>query len=174
MAGLFGKIAIATVSLAAMLGLTGTTMPLRDFDRQVLQIHNRERSITGSPALIWDADLARGAQQWADFLAQTGRFEHSPNRPFGNPEGENLWMGTANAYSVQAMVGGWLAEKRHFIPGTFPENSRTGNVRDVAHYTQVIWSETTSIGCGLASSGKRDVLVCRYSTAGNIMGRNPI
>lgn len=69
------------------------------------------------------------------------------------------------------MVGAWASEKRMFAPGVFPAVSRTGNWIDVAHYTQMIWPTTQRIGCALASTGRTDYLVCRYSPAGNVDGR---
>jgi hypothetical protein len=80
-------------------------------------------------------------------------------------------MGSRGAYSVETMVGGWASEKRNFMAGIFPNNSRTGNWIDVAHYTQMIWPTTQRIGCALASNGRTDYLVCRYAPAGNIDGR---
>jgi hypothetical protein len=69
------------------------------------------------------------------------------------------------------MVGGWGSEKRFFVRGAFPNNSRTGNWFDVGHYTQIVWPTTTRVGCAVASNGRNDYLVCRYSPAGNIDGR---
>jgi hypothetical protein len=80
-------------------------------------------------------------------------------------------MGTHNAFSIEAMVGGWASERRFFTAGIFPNNSRTGNWEDVGHYTQMIWPTTTRIGCAIASTGRIDYLVCRYAGAGNIDGR---
>ena len=61
----------------------------------------------------------------------------------------------------------WSAERRNFVPGVFPNVSRTGNWFHVSHYSQIIWPTTARVGCGL-SGGRFDVLVCRYSPAGNI------
>ena len=36
---------------------------------------------------------------------------------------------------------------------------------------QMIWPTTTHVGCALASNARSDYLVCRYSPAGNIDGR---
>ena len=50
----------------------------------------------------------------------------------------------------------------------FPDNSTTGKVEDVGHYTQVIWRATSEVGCAEATSADEDILVCRYTEAGNI------
>lgn len=128
--------------------------------------HNRERAAYGSPPLAWDEDLARGATAYARILASEGRLRHSAKGE-RRGQGENLWLGTRGAYAPGAMTGTWLEEKRFFRRGVFPNVSRTGDWRHVGHYTAMIWPTTTRVGCGLASSPRWDVLVCRYSPSGN-------
>lgn len=135
----------------------------------LLAAHNRERAPAGSPPLSWDPALAAGASAYAWQLAREGRLRHAPKsqRP---GQGENLWIGTAGAYPVEAMVGSWTAERRHFRPGRFPATSRTGNWADTGHYTAMIWPTSRRIGCGLERSARWEVLVCRYSPPGNVDG----
>ena len=140
------------------------------FPGRILAAHNSERARAGVTPLAWDDALGTAAAAYATHMAMTGRFAHS-DRSLRRGTGENLWMGTHNAFSVEAMVGGWSSEKRFFTPGVFPNNSRTGDWEDVGHYTQMIWPTTTRIGCALASNGRVDYLVCRYAGAGNIDGR---
>ena len=140
------------------------------FPARMIAAHNAERVRMGMAPLVWDAELGTGAAVDAQQMARTGMFQHS-NRQARRGVGENLWMGTHGAFSPEAMVGGWASEKRYFVPGTFPNNSRTGNWEDVGHYTQMIWPTTTRVGCALASTPRVDYLVCRYATAGNVDGR---
>ncbi|MFD2429036.1 CAP domain-containing protein [Sphingobium scionense] len=46
--------------------------------------------------------------------------------------------------------------------------------QDVAHYTQIIWRGTRSVGCALAEGRSFDYLVCRYYPAGNMFGMGPL
>lgn len=165
-------IAAAALTLCAplLLGSVGLTSNL---ETRLLAAHNRERAALGIPRLNWNPKLEASARAWANHLGRTGRFEHSPDNPHASPEGENLWAGTQGYYGPEAMVGLWAAEKRHFKPGRFPNNSRTGNVDSVGHYTQLMWRNTRSVGCALAKNRSEDVLVCRYSTAGNVYGQVP-
>lgn len=126
----------------------------------------------GLRPLQWDASLAVSAATWADRLVSTRKFEHSPENPI-NPVGENLWEGTRGFFPAEAMVDAWIREKKFFKPGVFPDNSTTGNVEDVGHFTQLVWRDTTRVGCAIAHNTDNDVLVCRYSEAGNYVGQRP-
>lgn len=140
------------------------------FPARILAAHNVERARAGVPALSWDNALGSAAAAYAQQMAMSGRFAHS-DRSARVGTGENLWMGTHGAFSVEAMVGGWASEKRFFNAGVFPNVSRSGDWEDVGHYTQMIWPTTTRVGCALASTPRIDYLVCRYAGPGNIDGR---
>ncbi|MEO7787879.1 MAG: CAP domain-containing protein [Sphingomicrobium sp.] len=142
----------------------------QDFDTRLLAAQNRERAALGVPPLKWNPALAVGAQSWAKHLARTGRFEHSPDDPAAEPEGENLWAGSVGQYPPESMIGLWIAEKRDFKPGVFPNNSRSGRVESVSHYTQLVWADTHEVGCALERGTSEDILVCRYAQAGNVIG----
>ncbi len=167
----FGRSALLFLALPILIGATGRLNYLED---RLLGAHNREREVIGVPLLKWDTQLAAGAQQWADHLAASGKFEHSPNLAAGRAEGENIWGGTPGAFGPESMVGLWIAEKGHYVPGVFPANSRSGRVQDVSHYTQLIWKDTTHVGCGLGRGAQEEILVCRYHSPGNVIGRRPI
>lgn len=143
--------------------------PLFPAEQEWLGEHNAEREELGLEPLRWSHALRRDAQVWADTLAARGAFQHSPQlQALG--QGENLWMGTRETYDPWQMIDLFLAEKRIFRPGTFPEVSKTGRWSDVGHYTQIIWPETREVGCATAVNAQNEVLVCRYWPAGNVMG----
>ena len=71
------------------------------------------------------------------------------------------------------MVGLWIEEKKHLLPGPIPSNSATGRFEDVGHYTQLMWRDTGRVGCAVAAGEQYEILVCRYRTAGNVVGEEP-
>lgn len=143
-------------------------LPLgRDFV-SILDLHNRARADVGSPPLQWNRTLADHAQEYANVIAETGRLQHS-SRVGRENERENLVAGPRGGNTPLRMAEVWLDERQYFRPGVFP-NVCAGNWSQCAHYTQMIWSTTTDIGCGFASKAY-DALVCRYSPPGNRDGR---
>ena len=167
----FTKIMLAA-ALACANGraVAGPTELAAQMPARILAAHNQVRAAAGVPALAWDPTLGDAAANYAVYLAVTNSFQHSdPSHRAGT--GENLWMGTRGAFSFEAMVDGWSSERRDFVPGVFPAVSRGGSWEKVGHYTQMVWPTTTRVGCAIASNATRDYLVCRYSPAGNVMGR---
>jgi Cysteine-rich secretory protein family len=153
--------------------LMGGTDARADLNARLLAAHNSERSAAGVPPLAWNDELAGEARVWARQLAATGRFEHSPDEAGKEPQGENLWAGTPRSFSPESMIALWVAEKKDYRPGVFPNNSRSGDVENVGHYTQLIWRNSGQVGCATAVGRSEEYLVCRYSHAGNVYGERP-
>jgi hypothetical protein len=149
---------------------TGEEQDLSRLEARLLAIHNRERAATGARPLVWDPGLAAAAASYGPALERLGKLAHSP-ADSRRGQGENLWMGTRDAYELEEMAEGWAAEKSLFRPGFFPNVSRSGNWSDVGHYTQMIWKGTTRVGCAVRKGRKWDFLVCRYSPPGNVVGQ---
>jgi hypothetical protein len=141
----------------------------RSMEEEILEAHNKYRAEVNVAPLTWSDTLASNAQEWANYLASLGgnTLQHSPN----SGEGENLWLGTSEAFTYTQMVDMWGEEKQYFVDGTFPDVSSTGNWFDVGHYTQIVWGNTTEVGCAIANAGGNDILVCRYNPPGNYLGQ---
>ena len=157
------QIALAGLAAVSVLGHSG-----RDrFVEHMLKAHNVPRAAVGLGPLRWDPRLAADAAVWARQLSRQGRLVHERQ----SIEGENLWRGTVGAFDYEDMVDDWANERADYQPGLFPEVSRTGNWRDVGHYTQMVWRDTSQVGCAMAQDRQWDYLVCRYSPPGNWSGQ---
>jgi hypothetical protein len=143
--------------------------PSTAFAMRTVAAHNQLRAGVAAQPAVWDARLAASADAYAAQMARSGRFAHAPagSRP---GQGENLWMGTRGAFSVETMIGSWGSERSMFRPGQFPNVSTTGRWSDVGHYTQIIWPTSVRVGCALRSSASTDYFVCRYGQSGNVFG----
>jgi pathogenesis-related protein 1 len=160
------------VAAAAFVGIGGTAFA--DIDPSaangILELHNQYRAEVGTPALQWDASLEASAQQWADHLLATGSRDHDPS--IRGQIGENLYWsdnwavgGPAPTLDPTAAASSWYTEKGYLGK----------------HYTQMVWRDSTKVGCGVANSTEKQgdkeineqVVVCRYSPPGNIDGQQP-
>lgn len=156
----------------------------------ILSLHNAERTHFHIAPLQWDAALQTVAQTYADQC----QWAHNSNRKSMylaaggtlKSVGENIALMSAPRQrspvtqpiytpQVQSMVNLWVGEKEYW------RSPNTCEARQVCgHYTQMIWSTTSKIGCGLAlckSTGGINnalFLVCDYANAGNIVGQSPL
>lgn len=142
---------------------------LSNFEQRVLAVHNRERALVGALPLSWDPELAAAAAGYGPTLSRLGKLVHSEYST-RRGQGENLFMGSRGAYSLDDMTADWVAEKKLYRSGVFPKVSRTGHFEDVGHYTQMVWRTTTRVGCAIHSDSRWDFLICRYSPPGNVLG----
>ena len=143
--------------------------PLFPAEQEWLSEHNAARADVGLGPLRWNHALMRDARVWAENLAERRTFQHDPSL-LQRGQGENLWRGDRDRHAPWEMIDLFVAEKRIFRPGVFPDVSSTGRWSDVGHYTQIIWPETQEVGCATAINARHEVLVCRYWPAGNVMG----
>lgn len=135
-----------------------------------LEAHNAERALVGVPSLVWSARAEKQAKTWARELARRGRFEHS-----GVPGmGENLYAtGGSGSPTAAAAVAEWASEKR-FFDTRLRRCERAW--QECGHYTQLVWRDTTAVGCAIAKArkGRFDhVVVCNYLPQGNYLGEKP-
>ena len=169
LAGFVVALIISTVAADAQ--APAATPSVVPFSQEILDAHNKYRLAVGVPPLVWSNDLASAAQVWANTLNSNLQFAHDSGAGAQN-QGENIWMGTTGAFSLTQMVDSWGSEQQNFQNGSFPNVSTTRNWFDVAHYSQMVWRGTTSVGCaGVPGSDGNYRLVCRYSPAGNIQGQ---
>jgi pathogenesis-related protein 1 len=134
--------------------------------RSILAYHNKMRADVGVGPLQWSASLASYAQEWADHLADTTcKMAHRSERKYG----ENLFQGTAGHYTAVDAARAWGTEKKDYAGGALTE----ANSHPAGHYTQMVWRDTTALGCGEALCGNTLIVACNYDPPGNFLGRKP-
>jgi pathogenesis-related protein 1 len=47
------------------------------------------------------------------------------------------------------------------------------NVSAVGHYTQMVWSITSAVGCAKVECNNQLIVICHYSPIGNQLGAKP-
>ena len=138
------------------------------FKQSCLDAHNRYRSRHGVPLLKWSGKLTNDAQDWANHLAASGKWEHDLTAR-GKDQGENLYYDFTYPMSLRCeeMVKKWYAEEANY-------DYKTGEAKEqgaqIYHFTQIVWKTTKKLGMATAVSGGRTVAVARYSPVGNWLG----
>lgn len=148
----------------------GSNLTVQEVE-DLLQAHNKARAEVGVGPLRWSKEIAIYAQEWAAHLASTKCWlEHRPRSgTWKQVYGENLFMGTAGYYDVADAVKAWEGEKAYYSG----EPLNYSNWKESGHYTQLVWKDTTHIGCAKAECKGNMIVVCNYDPPGNVLGQKP-
>lgn len=152
----------------------------------MVTLHNATRDeVTTQPPLenvVWDDDLADVAQAWADRC----EFVHSDNDARSEAYGQGVYVGENLSINsmmnddvpASALYQGWDAEGADY---DYESNSCAPD-EVCGHYTQIVWRDSTTIGCGATRCDEIEVmgqawsgwfLVCNYAPGGNYLGEQP-
>lgn len=129
-----------------------------------LDPHNSARSAVGVAAVVWNSTVEAYAVNYAQSQSSScsgGNLVHS-----GGPYGENLFWGSAGTtWTPEDAVDDWVSEKQYY---DYSSNSCVGG-QECLHYTQVVWSTTTSIGCAsvTCTGDASTYIICSYNPPGN-------
>lgn len=131
------------------------------------------------PPLKWSVEVAKVAQAYADKLATDCSFQHSMTPGLG----ENLAYYEGFMADPEDAVEGWAGEEECYTFGPLMRGDNCDmactarqSSNGCGHYTQVVWRNTTELGCGVATcSGARprEIWVCNYKAPGNYIGMEP-
>lgn len=145
---------------------TGSKFTQKQADEMVSR-HNEYRKAVGVQNLKWSNEVAAYAQDWANHLAATScDLKHRSTHKYG----ENLFWGMGKIYTPKEISDSWASEKKYWKGGKITMR----NFSKAGHYTQMIWYNSTEIGCGQATCSDGSVIVvCNYNPAGNVIGQIP-
>ncbi len=147
-----------------------------------MKVHNDARREVGTPPLQWDNKLANEAQQFANYLASTGEFKHASEFPAWKRDmGENLAL-NYDANPAKMAAEQWFGEKAAFQRLGTNGKLLSAHVKnwsifkDIGHYTQMVWQDTTKAGSGKAqyTAGPNKggwIVVGKYAPGGNYTDR---
>uniref|UniRef100_H2Z4W2 ShKT domain-containing protein n=1 Tax=Ciona savignyi TaxID=51511 RepID=H2Z4W2_CIOSA len=143
----------------------------RTVDEQCLYTHNYYRCLHGVPPLRLSSELKSSAQYYANSMAADGKLGYHSLKPSvigierAATVGENLaWrMQPNNRYNIEQAAADWYAEGLYYDYNQ-PESSTK------EHFTQMIWKDTTEVGCAVSQIGAQIYAVAQYKLAGNIPG----
>ncbi|OWF45998.1 peptidase inhibitor 16-like [Mizuhopecten yessoensis] len=139
--------------------------------------HRARPTPKDEPDMAWDASLATLAQSYADrcIWGHNAQRSNGQNYPY---VGENLFVTTAqDGVEPSAAVEAWESEVKDYHFDTMKCNAG----KMCGHYTQVVWHDSTHVGCGVkvcptlqnSSFKKATLIVCNYGPGGNFQGEHP-
>jgi pathogenesis-related protein 1 len=154
---------VCTASLDSIASEAEPALPA--LAQEMLTAHNTVRQKVGVPPLKWSNKLAAQAEEWAKKLAATGA-----SRMQGIP-GQNIgYTGPPGKMKGAAVVAAWAAETTNY---DHDKNACIDSKRRCNHYTQVVWRDSSSLGCATAQDAERDIWVCDYDPPGNNIAEKP-
>lgn len=137
----------------------------------MLNVHNSKRQMHCAPKLTWSNKLAEEAQKWA---------EGCTNQHSSAGQGENLAFFTPTATNTDAFQKSWYCEIKWYdfnnpkLVGGFKKGC---DAPVNAHFTQVVWKDSTKLGCGkktcTINGSTGTYFVCRYTPPGNFNASDP-
>eukprot|EP01026_Neomeris_dumetosa_P072647 TRINITY_DN7403_c0_g1_i3.p1 TRINITY_DN7403_c0_g1~~TRINITY_DN7403_c0_g1_i3.p1 ORF type:complete len:633 (-),score=91.76 TRINITY_DN7403_c0_g1_i3:446-2257(-) len=144
-------IGVLTYDMDTFSVFTGTSK-----ERDFLQAHNAVRKAHCIPDLKWSYQLALEAQLWSDKCI----LSRDPISEFGQNLYYSFFSGKPSADDIVAY---WYEEAEPINYKNLPPISK-----ETTTLYQLLWAETTSVGCGITECGKDlTVVVCAYDPRGN-------
>ncbi|KAL6984990.1 Cuticle-degrading protease [Sarracenia purpurea var. burkii] len=155
-----------TVLLLLLISTAGEGEEQGSGANEFLAPQNEARSVLGLPPLAWDVDLAEYASWYANQRREDCALRHSEG-----PFGENIFWGSGDAWTEGDAVADWISEEEWYDYGS---NSCAAG-QECAHYTQIVWRGTTSVGCArvVCFGGRGVFMTCNYDPPGNYIGQRP-
>ncbi|KAH6981026.1 CAP domain-containing protein [Ilyonectria sp. MPI-CAGE-AT-0026] len=173
--------AVETTAAAESGSSTGSLSLDQSYEAVMVDYHNLHRANHSVDAVTWDTTLAGYAQT----IAETCVFEHDMTQG-GGGYGQNLasWGSTGdisdlqNKCGAQSITNQWYNSEMDNWSYYGQENPPSTLGLDLyGHFTQVVWKDTTKIGCAtvLCTAGKMYdfdawYTVCNYKNQGNYGG----
>jgi hypothetical protein len=165
------------INLAKRNGVPVTA--IENMEANTLTAHNNARSRHENTGMLsYNKELEKHALAYAMKLARTDTFAHDTAELKRYGEGENLYMGQSEVLGdICDAVFAWYNEIMEFkyelsnYYNFYPISPKLG------HFTQMVWADTTEVGCAGAyrlsvnqGQGKYvTYIVCRYKSPGNVL-----
>jgi pathogenesis-related protein 1 len=160
------KLAVAVLlALASVMLVTSQNSP-QDF----VDAHNAARTDVGVEPVSWNDTVAAWAEAYAELRRADCQLIHSPE---GRPYGENLFGGSGTNWTAADAVNEWVSEKQYYDHDSNTCSGPAG--ASCEHYTQVVWRDSTAIGCARVICIGVDAvgIICSYNPPGNLDGQSP-
>lgn len=133
--------------------------------QQFLDTHNIYRANVGAANLVWNENLANFAAEWVVINGEKNcKMTHRTRLNYG----ENLFWSGSTYFKPYIAVKNWGSEIENYNGEVIGKTKGT-----VGHYTQMVWQNTTDVGCAVFMCENTHLVICNYFPAGNWRGEYP-
>ncbi|EON61764.1 hypothetical protein W97_00980 [Coniosporium apollinis CBS 100218] len=146
----------------------------------VLRHHNVHRANHSAPALVWDENLAAIARE----IGSSCKYEHN-TKAGGGGYGQNIAAGVRENNVTAVITELFYNGEVNFYEGQYGKaDPDMGNFHGWGHFSQIVWKETTAVGCHTFDCSAREgklanvganvapfFTVCNYKKPGNWGGQ---
>ncbi|ESW28863.1 hypothetical protein PHAVU_002G024400 [Phaseolus vulgaris] len=143
--------------------------PLTAAASEYLEAHNEARAAVGVEPLRWSEKLGNASSLMVRYQRNKMgcEFANLTDSKYG---GNQLWAGVT-AVAPRVAVEEWVKEKEFYVRA----NNTCVGKHECGVYTQVVWRNSTEVGCAEAACVKEhsSLTICFYDPPGNVIGENP-
>jgi len=161
-----------------------------DLKKRFLDAHNSIRKRYNLPALIWDNEIARYAQKWAQYLKDRNHCQIKHRSLAGMTEGKRYGENLSFNWTSLVLPQGKFSKSPDFVVYGFAKEcadynysqNRCASGKVCGHFTQVVWETSKRLGCGMVTcdgaksyggKGRTELWVCNYDPPGNWVSKKP-
>uniref|UniRef100_A0A0K0DVX1 SCP domain-containing protein n=1 Tax=Strongyloides stercoralis TaxID=6248 RepID=A0A0K0DVX1_STRER len=150
---------ICITFLVIISALVSATVNIKNLRQFYLNETNKYRALHQVPIVTVNTTIQKGAQDWANYLANTIQSLKHSSSGFG----ENL------AYSSSSIANNivkmWYDEVKYY------DFNKPGFTSKTGHFTQLVWKNSKQVGFGITEKNGIVYVVCRYFPPGNYLGQ---
>ena len=159
------KLAVLLIALSLAM-----IVAAQDTVQEVLDAHNMARAAVGVGPVSWDDTVAAWAELHVEEFRAVCQPQHSPTDGL---YGENIFWSSGTNWTAMEAVNSWVAEKQYYDHDR--NTCSAPATMSCEHYTQVVWSNTTVIGCArtVCDGDGGSFGICGYNPPGNVEGQTP-
>ncbi|KAI3380484.1 hypothetical protein SNEBB_005109 [Seison nebaliae] len=135
-----------------------------EYRLQILELHMKERRLVPASdmkRLYYDLHLEQTAERWAARCQfgheYTSKYRSEPL--YAGPVGQCMGKGVSGetVHDTLGAVGRFIAEKKYYRYGKMPIDGK-----EIGHYTMVIFSNASRVGCGESFCTTGSYTICNY------------
>lgn len=137
-----------------------------DYQRAMLEMHNKYRLLHGVPKLKIDKNLQASALRHAERNALSGSLDTSTAETDTNVNAAMISGNLKDCYGMAVSnFNSWYVGESQY------DYKKGGFSLATGAFTQIVWKSTKKLGCAVFIKNSEAYGICQYSPAGNYAGK---